>query len=89
MCCVRAGLLLAAALLALGCARKPDAPVAHGEVCRSQDDCNREADGGVQRCGVLRLCVAGHCEAASDAGTHGSRVVACTADAGSDARTAD
>lgn len=83
MCCMRAALLVAAWLLALGCARKPDAPAARGEVCRTQDDCNRKPDGGVLRCGVLRVCVAGRCEAARDAGTPGSRVVACMADAGS------
>jgi hypothetical protein len=78
---MRAALLVASVLLAAGCARKPDAPVARGEGCRTQDDCNQAADGGVRRCGVLRLCVAGRCEAARDGGTRGSRVVACTADA--------
>jgi hypothetical protein len=71
--------------VAAACARKPDAPAARGDVCATQDDCNRDADGGVRRCGALRLCVAGHCEAARDAGPSGSRVVACAADAGSDA----
>jgi hypothetical protein len=79
---MRAALLVASCLLAAGCARKPEAPVARGEVCRMQDDCNRFADGAVRRCGVLRLCVAGRCEAARDGGTRGSRVVACATDAG-------
>jgi hypothetical protein len=77
--------VVVASLLVAACARKPYAPGARGEVCAKQDDCNRDADGGVRRCGALRLCVAGRCEAASDAGTSGSRVVACAADASSDA----
>lgn len=79
---MRGVLIAACCLLALACARRPEAPEARGEVCRTQDDCNADTDGGVRRCGVLRLCVAGHCEAALDAGARGSRVVACTQDAG-------
>jgi hypothetical protein len=80
---MRAVLIVVSCLFVAACARKPDAPGARGDACRTQDDCNRDADGGVRRCGVLRLCVAGHCEAALDAGAPGSRVVACKQDAGS------
>lgn len=76
---MRGVLIMAACLLAPACAPPPDAPAARGKVCRTQDDCNRDADGGVRRCGVLRVCVADRCEAALDAG---SRVVPCSQDAG-------
>jgi hypothetical protein len=69
-------------LLACGCARSPQAPLAKGRACKSSDDCNRSADGSLARCGPLRLCVSGRCEVSPDGGTVGSRLVVCAGDGG-------
>jgi hypothetical protein len=69
-------LLLFGALLLFGCARDLKSADAPGEPCEADAECNRGADGAVASCGWLRLCIAGRCEARTDAG--GSHLVVCT-----------
>ena len=62
-------------LLVFGCARGLDTAERAGQACEADADCNpRQADADVS-CGWLKLCVAGRCEVASDAG--GSQLVVC------------
>jgi hypothetical protein len=69
-------MLMTSALLLFGCARDLESADGPGESCEADAECNRGADGATASCGWLRLCVAGHCEARTDAG--GSHLVVCS-----------
>jgi hypothetical protein len=64
-------------LLLLGCAPDLATSDTPGQPCETDVDCNPGADGSLEPCGWLRLCVAGRCEVPSDAG--GSKLVFCPA----------
>jgi hypothetical protein len=57
---------LLSAVVLIGCARAPRAPVRSGEPCERDADC-LGFDAGAEACVPRRLCVAGRCE--RDAGS--------------------